>query len=174
MSLSISLSLTLFLSHTPFITSDSYHYLYVSPFFCNKQKGGFAKVRRGRNDLLIESDCMWVIPSGWGSPGHNWESYDTKKVNKAAKELMLSSDILLLTSLGSPLQEEAILSEGRLWLTLVTMSLFILLSITFFWFQSKKSKSNSNSFPVAKQTIEMNAPLNSLRPFSQTTSYTSI
>lgn len=37
---------------------------------------GFAKIYRGRNDMLIESACFWVEPEGWGVPGTpNWQTY---------------------------------------------------------------------------------------------------
>jgi len=53
--------------------------------------GGFARVRRGRNDLLLESDCEWVLPSGWGVPlsanPHSrqaWQTYDAEAVDRGA------------------------------------------------------------------------------------------
>lgn len=67
--------------------------------------GGFAKVRRGRNDLLIESDCHWVLPSGWGVPHANnnnnytdlvgasvglgplWQVYDMTAVDRGTAAL---------------------------------------------------------------------------------------
>ena len=59
--------------------------------------GGFARVRRGRNDLLIESDCTWVNPSGWGSgaPGNEnvpvatrWQEWDGDSVDAASAVLL--------------------------------------------------------------------------------------
>lgn len=173
------------------------HYLFSS--FCLYAKSfnylmslyiGFAKVRRGRNDLLIESDCMWVIPNGWGSPGHGWEDYNSKKVNKAAKKLMLSSLVMnhKFKDSNEKFQEDVIdeeagvLSENRLWLTLFLLSGLIVLSISSLCFYHSKSRnaganarmqSTTDGYPKAAM-IEMNAPLNRLRPFSQTQSYTSI
>ncbi|KAJ1462852.1 hypothetical protein M885DRAFT_556549 [Pelagophyceae sp. CCMP2097] len=37
---------------------------------------GFARVRRGFNDMLIEERCHWVHASGWGVPGtHFWQTH---------------------------------------------------------------------------------------------------
>ena len=52
-------------------------------------------MRRGRNDLLLESDCEWVTPSGWGVPhpsaagsGRGWQAYDAVAVDSAAAALV--------------------------------------------------------------------------------------
>lgn len=38
---------------------------------------GFGKIRRGQNDMLIETGCSWVTPAGWGIPGHDYQDYSS-------------------------------------------------------------------------------------------------
>lgn len=58
--------------------------------------GGFARVRRGRNDLLVESNCMWVQPSGWGVPsepsgsGSGWQTHDPKALEPTVAAMLES------------------------------------------------------------------------------------
>mmetsp|Transcript_29103 Transcript_29103/g.65135 ORF Transcript_29103/g.65135 Transcript_29103/m.65135 type:complete len:461 (-) Transcript_29103:218-1600(-) len=53
--------------------------------------GGFVRVRRGRNDLLIESDCLWVKPSGWGpATSKGWVEYDEAAAVAGAALLLIS------------------------------------------------------------------------------------
>lgn len=51
--------------------------------------GGFGRVRRGRNDLLVESQCSWVRPTGWGTP-ELWQDYDAHAVDGAIAVLLES------------------------------------------------------------------------------------
>ena len=49
---------------------------------------GFAKIKRGGNDLLLESSCFWVHPSGWGVPSDAWEEYSSEDISAATKTLI--------------------------------------------------------------------------------------
>mmetsp|Transcript_74773 Transcript_74773/g.150431 ORF Transcript_74773/g.150431 Transcript_74773/m.150431 type:complete len:466 (+) Transcript_74773:60-1457(+) len=80
--------------------------------------GGFGKVRRGRNDLLLESNCLWVLPEGWGVPHSNrdtaekrhpqtWQTYDALVVDAAAAALVAS-----LVAKEASSQEAAAAIEG--------------------------------------------------------------
>lgn len=49
---------------------------------------GFARVRRGVNDQLIESGCAWVHASGWGIPGAAWQTADLSALDAEAASLV--------------------------------------------------------------------------------------
>jgi hypothetical protein len=107
---------------------------------------------------------MWVVPSGWGVPGHHWEEYDSNKVNKAAHTLMTTTNVL-----NSAARLGGASPEQSQWFTMIFLAGIIAMSMSGVWYFTKRNARKASEFP---SVIEMSLPR--LRPFSQTNSYTSI